>query len=105
MLFIKKIKRTLTKLINDVKIEIEEKKIKFRSKTIRWLDVILDLRLDMRAYFNLKIKKVKNVLVRIKGIISLFGLFLNLTRRVYVVAVYSIMLYGAELWWREGERG
>ena len=58
---------------------------------------MLDLRLDIRAYFNLKIKKVKNVLVRIKDIIGLFGLSSNLTRRVYVAAVYSTMLYGAEL--------
>ena len=66
---------------------------------------MLDLRLDIRAYFNLKIEKVKNVLIRIKDIINLFGLFLNLTRRVYVAAIHSIMLYNAELWWREGERG
>ena len=67
--------------------------------------MMLDLRLDIRAYFNLRIEKVKNVLIRIKDIIGLFGLSLNLTRRVYVVAVYSTMLYSAELWWREGERG
>ena len=59
--------------------------------------MILDLRLDMRAYFNLRIKKAKNVLVKIKSIIDLFGLSLNLTRRIYVVAVHSIILYGAEL--------
>ena len=97
MFFIKKIKRTFIKLIDDVEIEIGGEKIKFRFKTIRWLNVILDLRLDIRAYFNLKIKKAKNVLIRIKGIIGLFGLFLNLTRRVYVVAVYFIILYNAEL--------
>ena len=67
--------------------------------------MILDLKLDMRAYFNLRIEKVKNVLVRIKGIIGLFGLSLNLTRRVHVATIYSIILYNAELWWREGEKG
>ena len=65
MLFVKKIKRTLTKLINDVEIEIGEKKIKFRFKAIKWLNIILDLRLDIRAYFNLRIEKIKNVLIRI----------------------------------------
>ena len=59
---------------------------------------MLDLRLDIRAHFNLKIEKAKNVLVRIKGIIGLFGLSSNLTRRVYVAAVHSIILYNAELW-------
>ena len=97
MLFIKKTKRTFIKLINDVEIEIGRKKIKFRFKAIRWLGMILDLKLNIRAYFNLRIEKAKNVLIRIKDIISLFGLFLNLTRRVYVVAVYSIILYSAEL--------
>ena len=66
--------------------------------------MMLDLRLDIHAYFNLRIKKTKNVLIKIKGIIGLFGLFLNLTRRVHVAAVYSIMLYNAELWWREDEK-
>ena len=60
--------------------------------------MILDLRLDIRAHFNLKIEKIKNVLTKIKGIINLFGLSPNLTRRIHVAAVYSIMLYGAELW-------
>ena len=58
---------------------------------------MLDPRLDIRAHFNLKIEKAKNVLVRIKDIIGLFGLSLNLTRRIYVAAVHSTMLYGAEL--------
>ena len=97
MFFIKKIKKTLTKVINDVEIEIGKKKIKFGFKVIKWLNIMLDLRLNIRAYFNLRIKKAKNVLIRIKGIISLFGLFLNLTRRVYVAAIHSIMLYNAEL--------
>ena len=97
MLFIKKIKKTLTKLINDVEIEIGRKKIKFRFKTIRWLNIILDLRLDIRAHFNLRKEKIKNVLIRIKGIINLFGLSLNLTRRVHVIAVHFIILYDAEL--------
>ena len=35
MFFIKKIKKTLTKLINDVEIEIGREKIKFRFKVIR----------------------------------------------------------------------
>ena len=67
--------------------------------------MILDLKLNIRAHFNLRIEKAKNVLVRIKNIIDFFGLSLNLTRRVHVAAVYSIILYNAELWWREDERG
>ena len=105
MLFTKATKRTLTKTIDGVKIKIGNEMIKFHTEAMRWLGVLLDPRLDMRAHFSLRIEKAKNVLARVKGITGLFGLSPSLTRRVHVAAVHSTMLYGAELWWREGERG
>ena len=60
---------------------------------------MLDPRLKLKAYINLRLEKARNAKARIKGITNKFGLAPRLTKRIHVAAVQSTMLYGAEIWW------
>ena len=48
---------------------------------------MLDFGLKFKAYINLRMEKARNAEVRVKGILSKFGLTPNLTRRIYIVVV------------------
>ena len=99
MLFKKVRKNSLVKLAESNKIRVGETEIKFNLNAMRWLGVILDPGLKLKAYVDLRLEKARNAEARIKGITSKFGLVPGLTRRIHVAAVQSTMLYGAEIWW------
>ena len=48
---------------------------------------MLDPGFKLKIYIDLKMEKARNIKVRVKGILSRFGLTLNLTRRIHVVVV------------------
>ena len=58
---------------------------------------MLDLNLKLKAHINLRMEKARNIKIRIKGILNRFGLTPNLIKRIYIIAVQSIILYGAEI--------
>ena len=99
MLFKKARKNSLIKLAKSNKIRVSETEIKFNLNVMRWLGVMLDPGLKLKAHVDLRLEKVRNAEARIKGITGKFGLAPGLIRRIHVAAVQSTMLYGAEIWW------
>ena len=97
ILFITVKKNLLIKLVEDNKLSIESKKIKFNINTIRQLNIMLDSGFKLKVYVNQKIEKTRNAVVRIQGIIGKYGFALRFTRKIYIAAIYSIILYGAEI--------
>ena len=92
-------KNSLIKLAEDNKLSIGGKEIKFSVNTTRWLGIILDPGLKLKAHVNQRIEKTRNAAARVQGIIGKYGLASGLTRRIHIAAVHSTILYGAEIWW------
>ena len=87
VLFTKVRKNLLIRLTKSNKIRIGGMEIKFNINTTRWLGVILDLNLKLKAHVNLRIEKARNAKTRVKGILDRFSLTPNLTRKIHIAAV------------------
>ena len=87
VLFTKARKNSLIRLAESNKIRIGGTEIKFNINTTRWLSVILDPGLKLKAYVDLRMEKARNAEARVKGISGRFSLTPNLTRRIHIAVV------------------
>ena len=60
----------------------------------------LDSRLNFSSHFSERLKRAKTAEVRIRGLSKTYRLPPALVRRIRIAAVQSVVLYGAELWWK-----
>ena len=56
--------------------------------------------LNFGSHFRERLKKSKTAEARIRGLSKTYGLSPALVRRIQIAAVQSVVLYGAELWWK-----
>ena len=90
-------KNLLIKLAEDNKLSIGGKEIKFNINITRWLGIMLDPGLKLKAHVNQKIEKARNAAARVQRIIGKYGLAPGLIRRIHVTAVHTTILYDAEI--------
>ena len=100
VLFSKSHRQRLNKEIAAVQIKIGPEKIKFNNEATRWLGIWLDSQLKFTAHVNEKFQRACTAEIQIKGLTRTYGLAPALIRRIQIVVVQSIALYGAELWWK-----
>ena len=66
---------------------MQKAKIQFKVNAVRWLSIILDLALHLKAYIDLKIEKVIAADARVRGIPGKYGMAPGLTRPIHIIAV------------------
>ena len=72
----------------------------FNQEAIQWLRMWLDSFLNFGAHISEKLKKAKIAEIRIKKLSKTYGLSPALLRKIQIIAVQSVTLYGVELWWK-----
>jgi hypothetical protein len=82
-----------------IKIKIGGNEITFNKKPTSWLRIQLDRKLRFQHHHEVVMAKAKKVRARVRIITGKHGLNPANAGKVQVVAVQSITLYGAEMWW------
>jgi hypothetical protein len=92
--------RKVLQAATSVVIRIDEQSFAIKQEATKWLGFWLDSKLSFKTHFENKMASAKVALQRVAGLSkSNGGLSINLMRRVVVVAVTSVALYGSEVWW------
>ena len=100
MLFSKARRQKLLGQLTATQLRFGGQTIRFNQEATRWLGLWLDSRLNFSSHFSERLKRAKTAEVRIRGLSKTYGLPPALVRRIQIAAVQSVVLYGAELWWK-----
>jgi len=82
-----------------MKVQVEKYNFVFNKKPTRWLGIQLDHKLRFQHQPKVIMAKAKNIKNQIRSIITRYGLNSANARKVQVVGVQLIALYGVELRW------
>src|SRR5947208_9726021 len=96
-------KRKQLQKMRDLQIQLPNFTCKFQKEVTRWLGFWLDSKLLFKEHFHIRYQKAEKVLQSIALIVKQNGLPSSLVRKIQIVIVQSIALYGSELWW-EGQK-
>lgn len=92
--------RCLNQHLQETIVLVRGKKLEFIKKPTCQLGIQLDSQLKFIAHINKRLTKAKSAEIQIKHLRSTYGLASGLKQRIQIVAVQSITLYRAELWWK-----
>lgn len=98
VLFSRSHRQRLNRQLRDIEIKVGNEKMKFNKEATRWLGVWLDSQLEFSLHINERIRRARTAEILIKGLAKTNGLTPGLVRRIQLVVVQSMTLYGAELW-------
>lgn len=93
-------KRKIRRNIRRYNLEFQGQTIPFNREATRWLGIWLDTGLELKEHYKIRLQKAQQAENRLRSISSNYGLAAGLVRRVQIAAVQSVVLYGAELWWK-----
>ena len=74
--------------------------VAFNPEATRWLGVLLDDKLTLKAYYRDRLQKAQGTEKRVWALCRAQGLPPGLAWRVQKATVQAVALYGAELWWQ-----
>jgi len=84
------------------KVIVGDEEVPFNKEATRWLGVWLDSQLTLKEHHATKLKSGRNAMTRLRQLTGRMGLSLANCRRIMMVCVQSIAMFGAELWWKGG---
>jgi ribonuclease HI len=99
-LFTRKKGRSLRDQVQRARIVVGDKEVAFNQEATRWLGVLLDTGLTLKAHYRGRLQKAKKAEARVRALCRQKGLPPGLIRRIQKAAVQAVALYGAELWWQ-----
>ncbi|ODM21086.1 hypothetical protein SI65_04139 [Aspergillus cristatus] len=99
-LFSRQSGRRLREQIERARITIRGHPVSFSLEATRWLGVLLDSGLTLKAHYQDRLQKATRAEARIRALCKTQGLPPGLIWRLQKAVVHAIALYGAELWWR-----
>ena len=100
MLFFKAKKQKLLQQLTTTELRFGGQTIRFNQEATQWLGIWLDSHLNFGPHFRERLKRAKTAEARIRGLSKTYGLLPALVREIQIAAVQSVVLYGAELWWK-----
>ena len=100
MLFSKTRKQKLLEQLTTTKLRFGGQTVRFNQEATRWLGMWLDSHLNFGSHFRERLKRAKTAEARIRGLSKTYGLPPGLVRHIQITAVQSVVLYGAELLWK-----
>ena len=86
----------------EAKVRVGDKEVSFNRAATRWLGVWLDSQLTLKEHHATRFKSGQNAMNRLKWLTGQMGLSPVNCRRVMSACVQSVAMFGAELWWKEG---
>jgi ribonuclease HI len=99
-LFTRQRGRILRDQVQRARLAIGGKEVAFNQTATRWLGVLLDAGLTLKAHYQGRLQKAKKAEARVRALCRQRGLLPGLIWRIQKAAVQAVALYGAELWWR-----
>jgi ribonuclease HI len=99
-LFTRQRGRDLRDQVQRARLSIGGKEVVFKQEAIRWLGMLLDTGLTLKAHYQNRLQKAKKAEARVRALCRQQGLPPGLVRRIQKAAVQAVALYGAELWWQ-----
>jgi ribonuclease HI len=99
-LFTRKKGRDLKDRFQRARLTLGGKDVAFNQEATKWLGVLLDTGLTLKAHYQERLQKAKKAEARVRALCRQQGLPPGLIRRIQKAAVQAVALYGAELWWR-----
>ncbi len=100
VLFSKARKQRLLEQLTIIELRFGDQIVKFNQEATRWLGIWLDSHLNFGPHFRERLKRAKTAEARIRELSKTYGLPPALVRRIQIAAVQLVVLYGAELWWK-----
>lgn len=100
MLFSKAKKQKLLEQLTHTQLRFGGQTIRFNQDATRWLGMWLDCSLSFGSHFRERLKRAKIAEARIRELSKTYGLPSALVRRIQIAAMQSVILYGAEIWWK-----
>jgi len=86
--------------IRRARVEVDGHCVPFNAEATQWLGVWLDSGLNLKAHYQTCMRKARAAENRVQRLCQSRGLAPGLARQVQV-ALQSVPLYGAELWWQD----
>ena len=99
-LFTRQRGRILQDQVRRARLPIGGKEVIFNQTATRWLGVLLDAGLTLKAHYQGRLQKAKKAEARVRALCRQRGLPPGLIWRIQKAAVQAVALYGAELWWQ-----
>jgi ribonuclease HI len=99
-LFTRQRGRILQDQVKRARLPIGGKEVEFNQTATRWLGVLLDAGLTLKAHYQGRLQKAKKAEARVRALCRQRGLPPGLIWRIQKAAVQAVALYGAELWWQ-----
>jgi ribonuclease HI len=99
-LFTRQRGRILKDQVQRARLPIGGIEVKFNQTATRWLGVLLDAGLTLKAHYQGRLQKAKKAEACVRALCRQRGLPPGLIRRIQKAAVQAVALYGAELWWQ-----
>jgi len=97
MLFTRRRKNKEPKM--NARIRVGSQEVLYNKEATRWLGVWLDDMLTLNDHTTKTLAKARRAQNRVRSLMVKKGLSLEGCRRIQVVAVQAVALYGSELWW------
>lgn len=92
--------RELKDRIQRARVQVGDASVAFSLETTRWLGVLLDPKLTLKAHYRHRLQKGQNTERRVRALCRAQGLPPGLAWRVQKATAQSVALFGAELWWQ-----
>jgi len=87
-------------------VKVGGNEVPFNKEATRWLRVWLDSQLTLKEHHTTRLKNGRNALTRLRRLTGQLGLSLANYRKAMTTCIQSVVMFGAELWWKgEGARG
>ncbi|QKX53974.1 uncharacterized protein TRUGW13939_01054 [Talaromyces rugulosus] len=85
--------------VQEARVQVGDALVAFSPTAIRWLGVLLDPKLTLKAHYKYRLQKGQNTERRVRALCKAQGLPPGLAWRIQKATAQSVALYGAELWW------
>jgi hypothetical protein len=86
------------------RIRVGDHEVPYNKEATRWFRVWLDDMLTLKDHTKKTLAKARRAQNRVRSLMNNKGLSPGACQRIQVAAVQAVALYGAELWWWQGQK-